>query len=309
LVDSVRKLARNLAAHHAFTAAAAMAFHFFLSLIPLLVLGGAVLGLLVRQRGVEPLMEPILEALPAEAADLVRRQLEGLGGAVSVPVAPLGVAGFVLVASTGTHHMMDVFEVAAGAPRRKWWKQRAIALAWNLGMATALSLSAWALLKADHALHRDERAAIQAKHAAGAPRAAASSKPHDPKAPSADAKRPASSRIRHASWERVVATATLLAIAFVGLGAFYAVAVDEQAPSPSSARARKRRSRPVWRGAALALSVGFLVSYLFGLYAGTLGSYAAYYGSLAAVAVILVWLFLTSLALLMGAELNAAGER
>jgi membrane protein len=38
-------------------------------------------------------------------------------------------------------------------------------------------------------------------------------------------------------------------------------------------------------------------------------SYALYYGSLAAVAVMLIWLYLTSLSLVVGAEVNAMLER
>jgi membrane protein len=41
---------------------------------------------------------------------------------------------------------------------------------------------------------------------------------------------------------------------------------------------------------------------------GSLGRYTLYYGSVAAVAVLLVWLYLTSWSLLIGAELNAQLE-
>jgi len=40
------------------------------------------------------------------------------------------------------------------------------------------------------------------------------------------------------------------------------------------------------------------------LYVRTLGSYSATYGTLGAAVVLLVWLWLTNLALLFGAELN-----
>jgi membrane protein len=40
----------------------------------------------------------------------------------------------------------------------------------------------------------------------------------------------------------------------------------------------------------------------------SLGNYALYYGSLAAVAVLLIWLYLSSLALVFGAEVNAQLE-
>lgn len=63
--------------------------------------------------------------------------------------------------------------------------------------------------------------------------------------------------------------------------------------------------RYVWPGTVLTLGIGAGASYLFAQYARTLARYAFYYGSLAAVAVLLAWLWMCSLALLLGAELNA----
>jgi membrane protein len=61
-------------------------------------------------------------------------------------------------------------------------------------------------------------------------------------------------------------------------------------------------------GAALAVALWIVVSWAFSLYLRTLASYTVYYGSLAAVAVLLVWLWLISLAILIGAELNSQLE-
>jgi len=67
----------------------------------------------------------------------------------------------------------------------------------------------------------------------------------------------------------------------------------------------RRRS---WPGAFVGVLAWLLVSWAFGAYVNSLASYATYYGGLAAVAVLQVWLFLSSLALLLGAELNAQLE-
>jgi membrane protein len=56
------------------------------------------------------------------------------------------------------------------------------------------------------------------------------------------------------------------------------------------------------------MSAFLLVSWAFGAYVSSLGSYALFYGGLAAVAVLLFWFYLSSLALLLGAELNAQLE-
>jgi membrane protein len=70
---------------------------------------------------------------------------------------------------------------------------------------------------------------------------------------------------------------------------------------------------PRWRfltpGALLAVISWLIVSGLFALYTSMFGSYNKTWGSLAAVIVMLTWLWLSALALLVGAELNAEAER
>jgi membrane protein len=62
-------------------------------------------------------------------------------------------------------------------------------------------------------------------------------------------------------------------------------------------------------GGMLALVVWVLASAAFALYVATFASYNKTYGSLAAVIVFLVWLWLSNLAVLFGAEFNAEMER
>ena len=62
-------------------------------------------------------------------------------------------------------------------------------------------------------------------------------------------------------------------------------------------------------GAVLAILVWALASALFGIYVANFSSYNRTYGSLAGVIVFLLWLWITNLALLFGAELDAELER
>jgi membrane protein len=62
-------------------------------------------------------------------------------------------------------------------------------------------------------------------------------------------------------------------------------------------------------GAVFAMVVWLLVSGLFAVYTATFASYNKAWGSLAAVIVMLTWLWLTGCALLFGAEINAEAER
>src|SRR5215204_509724 len=67
--------------------------------------------------------------------------------------------------------------------------------------------------------------------------------------------------------------------------------------------------RWVTPGAVVAVIAWMIVSALFGVYVANFGSYNKTYGSLGAVIIFLVWLWLTNIAILLGAELNAETER
>jgi membrane protein len=62
-------------------------------------------------------------------------------------------------------------------------------------------------------------------------------------------------------------------------------------------------------GGILAVVVWLAASGLFALYVANFSSYNATYGALAGVVVFLVWLWITNVAILLGAELNAELER
>ncbi len=67
--------------------------------------------------------------------------------------------------------------------------------------------------------------------------------------------------------------------------------------------------RPRWRavlpGAAFATATWFVSTLFFGIYVTRFANYSRVYGSLGTGVVLLLWLFLTALAVLCGAELNA----
>jgi membrane protein len=73
------------------------------------------------------------------------------------------------------------------------------------------------------------------------------------------------------------------------------------------------RASPRWRwvswGAVVALVVWLLGSFGFSWYVDNFGKYNQTYGALASVIVLLLWLFLSAFAVLLGAELDAETER
>jgi membrane protein len=299
----VWRIVRGMYVHGALDAAASMAFNFFLSLIPLMVLVGFILGHLVRTNGVEAFMQPLLDTLPGSAAEIVGNELQRLAGARGGTIAPLSVVTFFWLASSGVNHMMNMFEKLVGAPPRRWWKQRAIALGCVVGGIGMVSFTSWAIFEADAAIHREEarmpRLAITWNGAKSSTRTSPGDHSpglHESKTIHGEKKRVL--RVMHRPWENLAALGLAGAVGVSGLAFFYRYAVER-------ARGHRRRA---WPGAFAACGVWLMVSWAFGNYVISLGEYAVYYGSLAAVAVLLVWLYLTSLSLLLGAEVNAILE-
>ena len=93
----------------------------------------------------------------------------------------------------------------------------------------------------------------------------------------------------------------LLGLILLALGVVYRVAPDRDSP----------RVKWVSVGAGVATVLWLIVSAGFSIYVSTAGqsSYAKNYGSMAGVVVLLMWLWLTSYAILLGAEVNAEAEK
>jgi membrane protein len=71
----------------------------------------------------------------------------------------------------------------------------------------------------------------------------------------------------------------------------------------------KQGFRVISPGSVLAVVLWLLASGLFALYVAHFGSYNKVYGSLAAVIIFLVWMWISNIAVLIGAEFNAELER
>jgi membrane protein len=98
---------------------------------------------------------------------------------------------------------------------------------------------------------------------------------------------------------QVVRWALLIALVVSALAVVYRVAPDRAAP----------RFTWVSTGALVAAALWVLGSALFSLYVNNFGSYNKTYGALAGVVVLMLWLYLTSYIVLLGAEINAESER
>jgi membrane protein len=77
----------------------------------------------------------------------------------------------------------------------------------------------------------------------------------------------------------------------------------------ASPNVKLRGFKWVTPGSVLALVVWILASAAFAFYVANFGSYDKTYGTLGGVVVLLMWLWITNLAILFGHELNAERER
>ena len=67
--------------------------------------------------------------------------------------------------------------------------------------------------------------------------------------------------------------------------------------------------KAISRAAALAIVVWLIASAAFAFYVANFGSYNKTYGTLGGIISFLVWLWITNVAILLGAEINAERER
>lgn len=98
---------------------------------------------------------------------------------------------------------------------------------------------------------------------------------------------------------RIAQWPLLALIAIVAIALVYRYAPDRNEP----------QLRWVTGGATLATVLWLVASVGFSLYIQVAGNFAATYGALAGVIVVMLWLYLTAFAILVGAEFNAESER
>lgn len=98
---------------------------------------------------------------------------------------------------------------------------------------------------------------------------------------------------------QIVRWVLLVGLVVAALAVVYRVAPDRDAP----------QMRWVSTGAIVATVLWVAGSVVFSLYVDNFGKYNKTYGALAGVVVLMLWLYLTSFVVLLGAEINAESER
>ncbi len=247
---------------HVTLTAAGVAFFGFVALIPLIIAGVSIYGLIADPAGVTALVDTMGSGVPAQASDLLEQQLLAVTDSSSTALgvgAVVGIAVALWTASSGFAHLIEALNIAYDeTDGRTFVKKRALALAMTLG-ALVLFAAIGVVLALAGSSAMTGIASIAA---------------------------------RIFGWLAIAAVITF------GLTALYRYGPD--------------RDEPKWRwaswGAGFALVATVVVSIGFSLYVANFASYNETYGSLGAIVVTLMWLYLVAIVVIVGAEINAEME-
>ena len=266
----LRKTAHEFSNDQCTDMAAALTYYAVLSVFPALLVMVSLLGVFGQgRRTTDALLDTAAELVPASALDLLRQPIEQVVGNPS--------AGFALVVgATGALWSASGYVGAFGRSVNRIYEVVEGRPVWKLRpLQLLLTLAALVLASA---------VAFMLAISGPVTRAVGDAIGLDKAAQAAWA---------IAKWP-VILVFVMLAVAIL-----YYAAPNVQQP----------KFRWLSVGSAVAIVVWTLASLGFGFYVSNFGSYNKTYGALAGVIVFLLWLWITNLALLFGAELDAELER
>jgi membrane protein len=263
-----RALGARLAEQQAANAAKAVAFDFFLALLPMLALGAWALASVLRTNAAAlEAGRMLLEVTPREARELVDTHVRSFSQSGVAPVAALSSWW---LGSSAFHTLIHTFQENFECQRRSYLSMRVLGLGLALlGVAIFPVGAALGLL-----LQAGTHGSLTYWIALGLGPLLSSG-----------------------------AVRWLLTLTFVvGSSAFFGLLYRISLRRPF---VKRRVSLP---GGLVASLIGTVASATFGYYVAHLASFSLLYGSLVAVVVLLLWLLLWSHALIIGAIVNVTLE-
>ncbi len=251
--------------------ASALAYSTFFAIPSVLLVAVGVFTLVVGPGTITTLMTHFRHVVPGQAASLLGGSLQRLNRNQSTSIAMTAVGGVLGVWSTtgAMTAYMTAINLAYGRKDNRSFLRRRLVALQMVAVIGVAFLLVAALLIFGPALER-----LVAAHAGGATGAVA--------------------------WIWWIAEWPIL---LLGLLTAFSILLHLGPDMPH------RRWRFVTLGSILATAIWLAVSGAFAVYTSEFGSYNKTWGSLAAVIVMLTWLWLAAIALLLGAELNAEHER
>jgi membrane protein len=246
--------------------AAALSYYFLFALFPALLFLTALLGMLPVSGLMERLMEYVEQALPGDAASVIRKTLEEIRRGSTGGLLSIGALAALWASSNGMGSVMTALNVAYDVDdARPWWKRRLVAVALTVGFSLFI-LGGLVLMVFGPRLAR----AAADWLGLGA--------------------------VFTAVWS-IASVPVAMLFVLIGIALVYYLAP-----------AAKQEWRWVTPGSAVALVLWLAMSYGLRLYVTQFANYNATYGSIGGVILLMLWLYLTGVALLLGAEVNAEIE-
>jgi membrane protein len=266
----VRGAIREASRHHVTSIAAALAYYAFLTIPSALLVAVGLFGLLAGPDTVNALVERLSDLMPREATDLVSRSLDRITREHATGASLIGIGG-----------LLALWSVSGAMQNVMWGLNTIYGQEESRGFVrrrlTAWAMAAFALVGLALAFVL----LVLGAHLSGWIGEALHQQ----------------TLVTLVWWvgQWPVLVAGLL-VAFAGI-LFIGPNVEH------------RRWRFFTYGSVFAVVVWLLASGAFSLYVSQFGSYNKAWGALAAVVVLLTWLWLSALALLLGAEIDAEAER
>ncbi len=276
LKDSLKRAKDEYKEDRGGLVAAGMAFYWFLGLFPGLLAAVGVLGVVqLGPDATEKLSRAITAAVPGDGAEILRNAIAGASGSArggSVVAALVGIALALWGASAGMVAMQQGLDVAYEVGEDRPFVRARLRALLLLVVTAVFGGTATALTVFGRPIGEAVQRAL----------------------PLGDSLGPAFTSIwLTVRW--VGAAAALLTL----FAAFYFLAPNRESP----------RWTWITPGGLLGAAIWLLASFLFSIYVTRFGSYGETYGSLAGVVVLLLWLYLSAVAVMLGGEVNAELER
>jgi membrane protein len=267
---SVRELAQRvwneMWADDVMDRAAALAYYFLFALFPALLFLTALLGLLDLSGLMDRLIAYVDQALPGDAASIVRRTLDEIRAGARGGLLSIGALAALWAGSNGMASVMSALNVAYDVDDpRPWWMRRLLAVVLTVGFALFILAALLLLVFGSRIGHTVARGL-------------------------------GVGGLFTLAWN-AVSVALVVFFVLVGIALVYYLAP-----------AARQHWRWVTPGSAVALVLWLAMSYGLRRYVENFTDYSATYGSIGGVILLMLWLYLTGLVLLVGAEINAEIE-
>jgi uncharacterized BrkB/YihY/UPF0761 family membrane protein len=138
LPQTLWEVASGLTCRRTLGLAAEMSFWVFLSLVPLLAVGGFVAARVATSHPWQALSA--MQAVPTPVKELVMREADHIASWRGGAVAPIAAATFVWLASTGIAAVFDALQLQSGAEPRSWLERRVLAIGTCIALAVGVAL-------------------------------------------------------------------------------------------------------------------------------------------------------------------------